>query len=661
MTTRFAVAPLAVLLLSASPIAAQTADRSAPVAVPIVQTMPDARDVPYPGGTMQLDIDASDITRATYRVTQTIPVAAGTTRLTLLYPQWLPGNHGPRGPLAELVDIRFFAGDKALPWKRDPVEVYAFHVDVPAGASAVTAKFIHTSPLQSSEGRITMTQEMLNLQWEKMSLYPAGHYVRRIKVKPRVVLPSGWVPATALDGRVQLNSSWSWAETDYETLVDSPIFAGKHYQSWDITGTNPQRVTLHIFADKPEQLAATPAQIALHRNLVTEARIAFGANHYDHYDFLLALTDRMGGIGLEHHRSSENQLEPDAFTEWAKNDYDRNLLPHEYAHSWSGKFRRPARLWTPDYRQPMQGDLLWAYEGQDQFWGTVLAARSGLQSKETVLGMLANWAGTYAEMPGRDWRSIEDTGFDPVFGARKPKPYVSLARPEDYYREGALVWLEADQIIRAGTGGKRSIDDFAKSFFGMKDGDWGQIPFEADEIVAKLNAVYPHDWKAFLDARINQPGQPAPLAGIEKGGYRLVWKDEPNPFDKAAMTFAKNLSLNHSLGLVIDKDGKVSSVRWDSPAFNAGIVNGAKILAVNGEGYDADTIKAAIKAAKTGAPLELLVQRGTRFMPVTVNWKGGLRWPWLEKAGPAGQPGGLDLLLTPRRPMPPAPKSKTGK
>ncbi|MFM5908482.1 MAG: peptidase M61, partial [Novosphingobium sp.] len=378
-------------------------------------------------------------------------------------------------------------------------------------------------------------------------------------------------------------------------------------------------------------------------------------------EFLLALTDRMGGIGLEHHRSSENQLEPDAFTEWAKNEYDRNLLPHEYAHSWSGKFRRPARLWTPDYRQPMQGDLLWAYEGQDQFWGTVLAARSGLQSKETVLGMLANWAGTFTEMPGREWRSIEDTGFDPVFGARKPKPYVSLARPEDYYREGALVWLEADQIIRAGTGGKRSIDDFAKSFFGMRDGDWGQLPFEADEIVTRLNAVHPYDWKAFLDSRINQPGQPAPLGGFEKGGYRLVWKDEPNTFDKASMAFAKNLSLYHSIGVVIDKDGKVSSTRWDSPAFNAGIVNGARIVAVNGDAYDADTIKAAIKAAKTGASIDLLVQRGTRFQPVRVEWRGGLRWPWLEKAGPASTPAGLDLLLAPRRAVPPVPKGKARK
>ncbi|GHA05602.1 M61 family metallopeptidase [Novosphingobium arvoryzae] len=637
-------------LLAAFALATSTASiaatLSAPAAVPIVATVPDAVDTPYPGGTMQLDIDASDTVRGVYRVTQTIPVAPGTTRLTLLLPEWLPGNHAPRGPMAELVDLSFTAGGQKLEWKRDRVELHAFHVTVPAGAKDVVARFIHTSPLQSSEGRITMTQEMLNLQWEKMSLYPAGHYVRQIKVKPSVTLPQGWTAAVALDGQSAEGNRLSWAETNYEVLVDSPIFAGKHFRKWDLG----QNVTLNVVADKPEQLAAKPEHIELHRNLVTEARLAFGANHFDRYEFLLALTDRMGGIGLEHHRSSENQLEPDAFLEWDKNEYDRNLLPHEYAHSWSGKFRRPARLWTPDYRQPMQGDLLWTYEGQDQFWGLVLAARSGLQGKDMVLGMLAGWAGNFSEQPGRRWRSVEDTGFDPVFGNRKAKPYASLARNEDYYTEGALVWLEADQIIRAGTGGKKSIDDFAKLFFGMRDGDWGQLTFEVDEIVTKLGQVYPYDWATFIDTRLNQPGQPAPVGGIEKGGYKLVWKEEPNPFDKARMAEAKNLPLAWSLGVSIDKDARVTSTQWDSPAFNAGVVTGSRVLAVNGIAYTADELKKAITAAKDGRGVELLFQRGDKFQTVKIDYRGGLRYPWLERAAPGTAPTGLDLLLMPKRP-----------
>ena len=636
---------LAALALATS-TASIAATLSAPVAVPIVATVPDAVDTPYPGGTMQLDIDASDTVRGVYRVTQTIPVAPGTTKLTLLLPEWLPGNHAPRGPMAELVDLSFTANGQKLQWKRDRVELHAFHVTLPAGAKDVTARFIHTSPLQPSEGRISMTQEMLNLQWEKMSLYPAGHYVRQIKVKPSVTLPQGWTAAVALDGQSVSGNRLSWGETTYEVLVDSPIFAGKHFRKWDLG----QNVTLNVVADKPEQLAAKPEHIELHRNLVTEARLAFGANHFDRYEFLLALTDRMGGIGLEHHRSSENQLEPDAFLEWDKNEYDRNLLPHEYAHSWSGKFRRPARLWTPDYRQPMQGDLLWTYEGQDQFWGLVLAARSGLQGKDMVLGMLAGWAGNFSEQPGRRWRSVEDTGFDPVFGNRKAKPYASLARNEDYYTEGALVWLEADQIIRAGTGGKKSIDDFAKLFFGMRDGDWGQLTFEVDEIVTKLGQVYPYDWATFIDTRLNQPGQPAPVGGIEQGGYKLVWKEEPNPFDKARMAEAKSLPLTWSLGVSIDKDARVTSTQWDSPAFNAGVVTGSRVLAVNGIAYTADELKKAITAAKDGRGVELLFQRGDKFQTVKIDYRGGLRYPWLERAAPSTAPTGLDLLLSPKRP-----------
>jgi predicted metalloprotease with PDZ domain len=636
-------------ILSAAALAfaapALVAANSAPSAVPLSHTVPDAVDTPYPGGVLGLSIDATDVNRGVYRVTETIPVAQGTSELTLLFPQWLPGNHGPRGPLAELVAVTFEANGQKLEWKRDPIEVNAFHMALPAGTRTVTARFIHTSPLQTSEGRITMTPAMLNLQWEKMSLYPAGHYVRQIRIKPTVTLPPGWTPATALDGGSANGSTWSWAETTYETLVDSPIFAGANFRKWDLGG----RVTLNVLADKPGQLAAKPEQIELYRNLVTEARLAFGAVHYDHYEVLLALSDKIGGIGLEHHRSSENQLEPDSFTAWDKNEYDRGLIPHEYSHSWSGKFRRPARLWTPDYRQPMQGDLLWAYEGQDQFWGLVLSARSGLQSKDMVLGQFAGYAANFSTLPGRQWRSVEDTGSDPVFAARKPKPFASIARSEDYYTEGALIWLEADQIIRQQTGGHKSIDDFAKLFFGMHDGDWGELTFELKDVAATLNQVAPYDWRQFLDLRLNHPGQPAPLGGITAGGYRLVWKDEPNPYDKQRMADAKALSLTWSIGLTIDKDAKVTATQWDSPAFNAGIVPGSKILAVNGVAYDTDGIKAAITAAKDGAPLVLLIQRGDRFDSVTVEYRGGLRFPWLERAVPGTAPTGLDLLLQSRQ------------
>ncbi len=644
------VAPLlaALTLTSTLPAAAsaQVPPRSAPSAVPIVQTVPDAEDKPWPGGTMLLDVDASDTQRGTFRVTQTIPIAPGATKLILQYPRWLPGHHAPRGPLANLAALSFSAGGKAVSWRRDSVEVNAFHLTLPAGATEVVARFIYTSPLQPSEGRVVMTQEMLNLQWETVSLYPAGHYVRRIRVKPSVTMPQGWTTFTALDGQANSGSRVTWAETDYETLIDLPIFAGQHARTWDL-GSN---VRLDAVADKPEQLALPPERLAPLRAMVAEALLTFGTRPFDRYTFLVALTERMGGIGLEHHRSSENQLEPKNFIDWAALDWDRNVLSHELAHSWDGKFRRPARLWTPDYRQPMQDDLLWVYEGQTQFWGWVLAARSGLQTKETILGTLAAHAGNHADNPGRAWRALADTTHDPIISARRPQPYGSLSRNEDYYSEGALIWLEADQLIRKGTAGRKGLDDFARAFFGIRDGDWGVATYEFEDVVAALNAVYPHDWAAFLRSRIDLPGQPAPLAGLEQAGYRLVWKDEPNPYDKARMEHAKNLNLAHSLGFTIDKDGNVGTPRWDGPAFDAGIVTGAKIIAVNGVAFDPDTIKQAITAAKGGSkPIELLIRRGDRFLTIAVPWSGGLRYPWLEPVpGGRGQ-AGLDLLLAPKR------------
>ncbi|MEP7223304.1 MAG: peptidase M61 [Novosphingobium sp.] len=620
---------------------------SAPQAVVTPARVPDAADRPYPGGPITLDIDATDVTRSVFRVTERIPVAPGTRTLTLLLPEWLPGEHKVAGGIDKLADLRFTVDGRPLAWERDPVEVYAFHLTLPEGARMVETRFIHTAPLVPAEGRVTMTPEMLNLQWDKMSLYPAGHYVRQIRVQPSVTFPAGWTVFTALDGQSAANAGGKvrWAEVAYDTLVDSPVFAGAYARKWDLG----RGVSLDVVADQPAMLDLSPANAARFRAMVDEAVATFGSRHFDHYDFLLAVSDKLGDIGLEHHRSSENTFETEALTKWEAFDWSRNVVPHEFAHSWDGKFRRPARLWTPDYRQPMQGNLLWVYEGQNQFWGLVLAARSGVQSKQTVLDMLASYLANYTYQAGRDWRSIEDTTLDPVMAARRPKPYASLARTEDYYQEGALVWLEADQIIRSGTAGRRGLDDFARGFFGMRDGDWGELTYEFGDVVAALNAVYPYDWATFLDTRFNRPGQPVPSAGIERAGYRLVWRDQPNGYDAGRAAKAKSTSFAYSLGLTVGRENIVTAALWGSPAFNAGVVSGAKLVAVNGLAYDADGLRDAITAAKSGKqPLELLIQRGDRFQTVPIDYHGGLRYPWLERIAPGGPPAGLDLLLAPR-------------
>jgi predicted metalloprotease with PDZ domain len=645
MNSRRAAASLAVSLLlcaTAQAALAQPAERSAPLAIAADRTLPAPRDVPFPG-TIGLSIDATDLARGVFRVTEIIPVPAGEDEMTLQLPQWLPGKHASRGAMNLIADVHFEVDGAKAAWTRDPVETYAFRIPLPRGAKIVTARFVYTSPLQTSEGRIVMTREMLNLQWEAMSLYPAGYYVRQIAFAPSATFPEGWEVYTALDGMKRKGNAVGWDRVDYETLVDSPIFAGKHARSWDLG----HDVRLDVVADEPEQLDLSPEALATFRKLVDETLALYGGRHFDHYDLLLALTDRMGGIGLEHQRSSENQYDPDAFTDWDNLAWDRNVVPHELGHSWNGKYRRPAGMWTPDYRQPMQDNLLWMYEGQNQFWGWVLAARSGLQPADIVLGALANSAGFYNRQPGRAWRSVEDTTFDPIVDARRPQPYRSLNRNEDYYSEGMLVWLEADQIIREGTGGARGLDDFARAFFGVNDGDLGQLTYTFDDIVAALDAVYPYDWADFLDDRFRRPGRPAPLAGIEKAGYRLVWREEPNPYAKAREDDASSLSLAYSLGIALDKEGKISSPEWGSPAFEAGLVTGSQVIAVNGEAYSHDTMKQAVGAAMNDKdPIELLVRRGDRYLTVPVDYHGGLRYPWIEAASDGEQP--LDRLLAPR-------------
>ncbi len=634
---------IAALALSASLMSAAEAQNSAPQPVPIVSTIPVPQDRPL-SAPMILQVDATDIDRAIFEVRQVIPVEQGKP-LVLLYPQWLPGKHGPRGALAEMTGLVIRAGGKTLRWTRDPVEVYAFHVDVPEGIRSVDVEFQFTAPVRESEGRINVTPNMMNVQWEQVALYPAGHFTRAIQIKPSITLPEGWTGVAALDGAKLTGNRIDYGITDFETLVDSPMFAGPHCKKWDL-GNN---VTLNVWADDPKYLAAKPEQIAAHRALVDESILLFGSKHFDRYEFLLGLTEELGGIGLEHHRSSENTRETDYFTEWDDNMSERGLLPHEFTHSWNGKFRRPATMWTPNYSSPMRDNLLWVYEGQTSYWDLVLAARSGLQSKEMVLGEWAKYAGFYAEQPGRAWRSVEDTTHDPIFGARKAKPFASQARGEDYYNESSLIWLDADMTIRALSEGAKSLDDFAKAFFGVRDKDWGVLTYDFDEVVRTLNAVQPYDWAKFLDSRLRQPNQPAPLAGLEKGGYRLVWKEDPNIFDKELMKEGGSFNLTHSLGLTLDKDAKVTSVMWNGPAFQANIVNGAKIIAVDGYAYSKEGLTSAIKTAKDKkTPIRLLVERNKRYEQIDIAYSGGLRYPHVEPVG-QGETA-IDRLFSPRRP-----------
>ena len=637
------------LLFLSSTAPAQTTDAptgtSMPQPAPMTDTIPPPRDIAYPG-TIKLAVDATDTDHGIFRVTETIPVRPGP--LVLLYPKWLPGNHSPTGQIGKLAGLNFSAAGRSIAWRRDPIDVFAFHLDIPDGVDTVEARFQYLSPTAGDQGRVVMTPIMLDIQWARVALYPAGHFVRQILVSPSAIYPEGWTSATALrpSGAATAKGGMIQYETvAFDTLVDSPAIAGRYARIEPLSND----VTLDILADRPDYLEASAKQIESHKALIAQALKLFGAQHYNHYDFLFTLSDALGGEGLEHHRSSEDSTSPGYFKDWDSTPSSRDLLAHELTHSWNGKFRRPADLWTPDYRQPMGNSLLWVYEGQTQFWGNVLSARSGLISKEEALDELAAVAADYADQAGKQWRPLEDTTLDPIMSRRAPAPWSNWQRSEDYYREGLLVWLDADSLIRERSRGKRSLDDFAKAFFGMRNGDWGELTYRFDDVVTALNAIEPYDWAAFFHQRIDAVAPQAPLDGIARGGYRLTYTDQPGPWWKSRDRVARTTNLNFSVGLTMGREGKVSRVMWDSAAFNAGITNGTTIVAINGHAYSDDDFKQAIKDAKgTSKPITLLVRQGDYFRTATIAWNGGLRYPHLEKIGPKAS-STLDALYTARK------------
>ena len=636
---------LALPFLLAVPAASPAQNTMAPIPR-FTDNFPVPRDLPYPG-TIQLEVDATDIARQIFTVREVVPVAEP-GRLTLLVPKWLPGHHGPDGEVDKIAGVSFSANGQPLAWKRDPIETSAYQVEVPAGVSSVEARFSYLSPLNPRQGRVVVTPEMLNLQWEAVSMYPAGYYTRRIPVVASVVLPAGWQAATALRPTSAPAATGpnriTYGEIDYENLVDSPILAGRNFRKDDL-GHN---VTLNSIADDPKDLKIPADVLAKFRKMVDQEVKTFGARHFDHYDFLNAISDKLGGIGLEHHRSTEISTDPGVFTDYDNHAGDRNVFPHEFTHSWDGKFRRPAGQNVPDFRTPLNNDLLWVYEGQTQFWGWVNEARGGMSSKQHVLDVLANYAAGQDQARGRDWRPLLDTTNDPIIQNRRPEPWGSYQRNENYYVEGLLIWLEADAIIRNGTGNKRGMDDFARAFFGKRDGDWGNLPYDRAEVIATLNSVYAHDWAGFLHERVDTVRPRAPLAGITMSGYELRYGDEPNGATKA---FAKGGSgtadFAYSLGFSVDKEGKLASVLWGSPAFNAALRSGDQLIAVGERAYSEDALKEAITANKDGkAPIRLTVKREDSVKVYTLPYTGGLRYPKLVKTGKGEGP--LDLLLKPR-------------
>jgi predicted metalloprotease with PDZ domain len=638
-------------LLAAFPIALTSIASSQAIAEPQAAPLPPPIaapvDTPYPG-VIDLMVDVTDINRRIVSVREAIPIEPG--ELTLLYPKWIPGNHSPTGPISKVAGLVVTAKGKRINWVRDRVDVYAFHVNVPSGVKTLDVEFQYLAPIRPQEGRISISGEIADLAWNTVVLYPAGHFARRILFAPSIKLPQGWQFASALELKSQSGNLVHFKETTLNTLVDSPLYAGLNFKRIDLSPDASNRVFLDVVADSPANLAITPEELELHKNLVREAAKLYGSRHYDHYDFLFLLSDKVGGVGLEHHQSSEDGTRSNYFTDWAAGVAGRDLLAHEYTHSWNGKFRRPSDLWTPNFNVPMQDDLLWVYEGMTEYYGYVLTARSGLRTPAQTRDLLARTAANFDASPGRTWRPLVDTTNQPSISQRSPVSWMTWQRPEDYYTESMLIWLDADTKIRELSGDTKSLDDFARLFFGIDNGSYVTRTYTFDDVVAALNAVQPFDWAAFLHARVDELAPETPKDGFTRGGYRLSYSDTPPEWLKhvEGATPYQPFNFSTSLGFTVAADGAISGVWWGSPAFQAGITSDMTIVGVNDATFAVANLRAAIVEAEKGkTPIKMLLKRGDQLQTIPLDYHEGLRYPQLERL--EGHRDRLDEILAPAK------------
>jgi predicted metalloprotease with PDZ domain len=595
---------------------------------------------------LTLDVDAREAPRRIVHVSMKVPAKAGP--MALVYPKWLPGEHGPTGPITDVVGLKLTAGGKSIPWTRDDADMYRFQFDVPAGASGVDVAFDFVSP-PATEGfssGASMTANVAVLSWNQFVLYPDGAASDAVQVKPRLRLPEGWAFATALTVASKTDGL-EFKPVSLTTLVDSPVLAGTHLRTIDLTPGKTPDVRLNIAGESAEAIAIGADYEQRFQHLASEAAGLFGAHHYEHYDFLYTLSDGVAHFGLEHHQSSDDRQPERTFLDDDAKKVRVGLLPHEYVHSWNGKYRRPAGLATPDYQKPMRGELLWVYEGLTEYLGEILTSRSGLLSVEQEREGLARIAAYLDHRPGREWRPLEDTATAAQLLYSARPDWQSLRRSVDYYDEGTLLWLEVDTLIREKSAGKKSLDDFCKAFHGGTTGAPEVKPYSFDDIVATLNGVVPYDWKSHLESRVKTTGEHAPLAGILAGGWKLAYVDAAPDTLKSREEVNKQTDLTTSIGVVVNDDGWLVDVIPGMAAARAGVGPAMKLVAVNGRRYTRSAMRAALAAGKGKSdPLELIVENGDFMKVYKLDYHDGERWPILERD--SSKPDVLTQILSPK-------------
>lgn len=586
-----------------------------------------------------IDVDATEAPRKLFHARLTIPVEPGP--LTLYYPKWIPGEHAPSGPIADVAGLKIHAGDTVLPWRRDDVDMFAIHCTVPEGV-----KSIEVSLEYLGNARVG-TPNMAVIRWNEMLLYPKGKPQQALEYQASLRVPAGWKVGTALPVTSADGPMTRFGTVSLETLVDSPVLLGAHFRQVKLGPSGEPEHFLELACENEAGLDLQPDVKAQFDRLVAEAGALYGARHYKNYHFLLTLSDQMPYHGLEHHESSDNGAPERTLVDADVRRATAFLLPHEYTHSWNGKYRRPAGLVAPDFHKVYRTDLLWVYEGLTEYLGTILTARCGLWTPEETRDYIAYTAEKMHNQKGRSWRPLEDTavaapflyGTAPAWGARR--------RGVDFYDEGVLLWLEVDTLIRQKSNGSRSIDDFCKRFHGGESGRPAVKPYMLDDVVADLNAVVPHDWKGLLTRRLRTVSDEAPLEGIVQSGWRLGYGDKPTSVQKSTEAVMKGADLASSIGLVIGAEGAVVDVIPGKAADKAGIGPGMKIVAVNARRFSPEILTRAIAGTKKGdARLELLMETGDLFHTHVLEYHDGEKYPRLVRI--EGQPDLLSQIFKPQ-------------
>ena len=579
-----------------------------------------------------VNVDARETARGLLHVTQSFPGRTGTVSIT--YPRWIPGEHGPTGPTVDVAGLIVKAGGKRLAWRRDVVDMQTIRVDVPASAKGleISFDFLLDNSTDGFTSAACATPNLLLLSWNEVAFYPTGQKSDALHCEASLTLPDHWQYGTALEPSESGGATIKFKPCTVTTLVDSPVLCGRYFKTVELAPGDSVPVRLRMACDSEEGLNIPDSQVEAMRSLVREARTLFGTQHYHHYDFLLTLSDHTAHFGLEHHQSSDDRTRERM---WIDDDLRRsasNLLSHEYVHSWNGKFRRPAGLATGDYYTPMQGDLLWVYEGLTQYLGFVLASRAGIRTPEESRDALASVAADMEAHRGREWRPLVDTGTEAQYLYDSRKEWEYARRSTDFYDEGLLMWLDADVLIRTQSKGTKSLDDFCKRFHGGPNRGPEVKPYALADVIAALNATWPYDWAGFLKQRVYEVQAHAPTNGITGGGWRVAWKDSLGPIQKARETANKMVEEPYTLGIrVDDKEASIIDVVPGSPADEAGVAPDMKLMAVNGRKYSSDVLRDAIAASPRTGRVELLCENKEFYKTYVLDYRDGSRHPALAR------------------------------